>query len=356
MRALPAGIQSRFEKTESGRLTAAAPAGMRAALFEKLRDNGSRVGRVIPNAPFARLTGTVRPTSKSRDYLRISALLLGLAMASFGQATVAAAEIAPSPPPVKPAFAVPGPQGWHFEETRRFPAAEAKQGVVSDGEFLYVISDRAIGKYRAATGEKVSVWADAENGPIIHLNAGIIRDGKLYCAHSNYPTVPMLSSIEVWDTATLRHVASHSLGRTDGSLTWVDRRDDRWIACFVHYGKKGGEPGRGPEWTQLVEFDDDWHRTGGWALPAELIERLSPRGYSCSGGAFGPGGWLFATGHDNPELYVLAFPEGGTVLRWNATIPITAEGQAFGWDPRQPGVIYFVHRPGEVIVGKVSSK
>jgi hypothetical protein len=263
----------------------------------------------------------------------------------------AAEAVAPS---AQPAFVAPGPQGWRFEETRRFPAAEAKQGVVSDGEYLYVISDRAIGKYRAATGERVAGWTDGEPGALIHLNAVIVRDGRLYCAHSNYPTVPMLSSVEIWDTATLRHVGSRSLGRTDGSLTWIDRREGKWIACFVHYGKKGGEPGRGPEWTQLVEFDDDWRRTGGWALPVELIERLSPRGYSCSGGAFGPGGSLFATGHDNPELYVLAFPEGGPVLRWEATIPITAEGQAFGWDPRQTGVIYFVHRPGEVIVGKVT--
>jgi hypothetical protein len=282
------------------------------------------------------------------------ALLLALVGGAF--APLSAADLTPPPPQEKPAFVAPGPQGWRFEETRRFPAAEAKQGVVSDGEFLYVISDRAIGKYRAATGERVANWTDPEPGSLIHLNAGIVRDGKLYCAHSNYPTVPMLSSIEVWDTATLRHVASHSLGRTDGSLTWIDRRDGKWIACFVHYGKKGGEPGRGPEWTQLVEFDDDWRRTGGWALPAELIERLSPRGYSCSGGAFGPGGWLFATGHDNPELYVLAFPDGGPVLRWIATIPISAEGQAFGWDPRAPGVIYFVHRPGEVIVGRISNK
>ena len=314
---------------------------------------GSRVARVGRSARSARLTGTVRPTLKSRFDRRLSALLFGFVIATFGQSAVAAAEVIS--PPAKPAFAVPGPQGWRFDELRRFAAAEAKQGVAADGEFLYVISDRAIGKYRAATGARVASWAEAEDGPIIHLNAGIVRDGKLYCAHSNYPAVPMLSSIEVWDTATLRHVASHSLGRTDGSLTWIDRREGKWVACLVHYGKKGGEPGRGPEWTQLVEFDDDWRRTGGWALPAELIERLSSRGYSCSGGAFGPGGWLFATGHDNPELYVLSFPDGGTVLHWTATIPITAEGQAFGWDPREPGVIYFVHRPGEVIVGKIST-
>jgi hypothetical protein len=178
----------------------------------------------------------------------------------------------------------------------------------------------------------------------------------LYCAHSNYPGVPMQSSIEIFDTATLKPSGSHSFGRTDGSLTWLDRRDGKWIACFVHYGTRGGEPGRGPEWTHLVEFDDQWRRLRGWTLPAELVAHIGPRGYSVSGGAFGPRGFLYATGHDNPELYVLDFPSAGSVLNWIATVPITAEGQAFGWDPKDSGVLYTVARKTrEIIVGRVTA-
>jgi hypothetical protein len=119
----------------------------------------------------------------------------------------------------------------------------------------------------------------------------------------------------------------------DGSFTWLDRSDGssqlkpgKWIACFVHYGNKGAEPNRDSAWTQIIAFDDEWRRTGGWALPPDLIERFGGRGYSASGGAFGPGGYLYLTGHDNTELYVVAFPQAGSVMKWIATIPIPAEG------------------------------
>ena len=37
-------------------------------------------------------------------------------------------------------------------------------------------------------------------------------------------------------------------------------------------------------------------------------------------------GHLYLTGHDNTELYVVDFPKAGSVLKWIATIPISAEG------------------------------
>lgn len=254
-----------------------------------------------------------------------------------------------------PLPAKPGAGGWRYEEIRRIPAAEARQGVAADAEFFYAIDNFTVAKYRTATGERVARWEGEKGGSVIHLNAGLVHEGRLYCAHSNYPGVPMLSSVEIFDTGTLRHVGSHSFGRTDGSLTWLDRREGKWIACFVHYGKRGGEPGKGPEWTRVVEFDDAWRELRGWALPVELIATIGTKGYSVSGGAFGPKGLLFATGHDDPELYVLDFPAAGSALRWIATIPITAEGQAFGWGANEPGVLYTIGRKTrEVIVGRVS--
>lgn len=249
----------------------------------------------------------------------------------------------------------PGTEGWRFEELRRLPAAEARQGAAAGGQFVYAINNHALGQYRKETGERTAGWECPEGEPLIHLNAGVVHGGRLYCAHSNYPGVPMLSSVEIWDAATLRHTKSISLGRTDGSLTWIDRHEGRWLACFVHYGKKGGEPGKGPEWTRLAEFDDDWRPTGrGWAFPSELVARLGGRGYSVSGGAFGPGGHLFVTGHDEPELYVLEFPAGGSQLKWIATIPVPIEGQAFGWDPAQAGTIYLLSRKDrQIIVGRI---
>jgi len=264
-----------------------------------------------------------------------------------------AAVFADEVPAIAPA---PGGAGWHYEELRRLPAAEAGQGVVADAEFLYAINNHAIGKYRKASGERVALWEGGVGGEVIHLNAGIVYEGRLYCAHSNFPAVPMLCSVEIFDLASLTHVDSHSFGHVDGSLTWIDRHEGKWIACFVNYGKKGGEPGRGPEWTQIVEFDNHWQRTRAWGLPANLVARIGEKGFSLSGGAFGPKNLLYATGHDNAELYVLDFPKAGSILKWIATLPITAEGQSFGWDPKETGLLYSIGRKSrEIIVGRVSA-
>ncbi|MBL9216677.1 MAG: hypothetical protein JNG83_14460 [Opitutaceae bacterium] len=282
-------------------------------------------------------------------------IVLGSCTLAWAAEPAAPAPAAPAAAAPAPAAPIPGANGWKYVDLRSLAAPEARQGVAADREHLYIISNFAIGKYRKDTGQRVASWECPEGEPLTHLNAGIVHEGRLYCAHSNYPGVPNLSSVEIWDTATLQHVGSRSFGRADGSLTWVERRNGRWIACFVHYGKRGGEPGKGPEWTRIVEFDDEWRQTGGWAFPADLMARLGVRGYSCSGGAFGPGGYLFVTGHDHTELYVLQMPEAGPTLRWVATIPVTAQGQAFAWDPDEPEIFYSLSKKGRtVLVGRVT--
>lgn len=254
------------------------------------------------------------------------------------------------------ALAVEPSPGWRFEELRRFPAPEARQGVAVDRDGFIAIGNFELGRYGKEDGRRVAAWSCPEGKPLTHLNAGVVVDGRLYCAHSNYPGVPNLSSVEIWDASTLKHAGSHSFGRADGSFTWLDRRKGRWLACFVHYGKKGGEPGRGPEWTRLVEYDDDWRETGAWAFPADLVAHVGARGYSFSGGALGPGGYLYVTGHDEPELYVLAFPEAGPSLEWVATLQIPTAGQAFAWDPAQKDRLYLIGRKDrEVIEGRLVS-
>jgi hypothetical protein len=229
-----------------------------------------------------------------------------------------------------------------------FHAPEARQGVAADESHLYVISNHAIGKYDKSTQRRVARWECPEGEPLTHLNAGIVLDGKLYCAHSNYPGVPMTSSVEIFDTETLEHIGSHSFGVMAGSLTWLDRRDGFWFACFAHYGNRAAEPGRDPSWTTLVKFDSDWRRLESWVFPPELVERFGD--YSSSGGAFGPDGRLYVTGHDNPELYVLALPEAGSVLRWEDTVSIRAEGQAYGWDPSEPWTLYSIVKRERLVI------
>lgn len=106
----------------------------------------------------------------------------------------------------------PKPDQARFEEIARFKSEAARQGVAADAEYFYAVTDLGIAKHEKKTGKLVTEWKGPKDGPIIHLDSGAIVDGKLYAAHSNYPQEPMTSSVEVWDPATMQHVASHSFG------------------------------------------------------------------------------------------------------------------------------------------------
>lgn len=249
-------------------------------------------------------------------------------------------------------FAAPGSGGddWHCADLRRFSAAEATQGVAVDDRHFYAIASRAVGKYRKDTGERVASWEGGKGDRIKHLNAGIVLDGKLYCAHSNFPDMPEQCSVEIWDATSLRHLGEHRFEKPPGSLTWVDRRDGHWFACFAHYRKTSD-----PALTQVVKFDAGWRRIATWTFPAGLIERFA--GSSSSGGSFGPGAHLFVTGHDAKELYVLDVPENGGELIWRDTISISAAGQAFAWDRAEGDMLYSIQRKTkEVIVSRISCR
>ncbi len=138
--------------------------------------------------------------------------------------------------------------------------------------------------------------------------------GKLWCANSNYSLTPMGSSVEVFDTATMTHVDSHSLGMLDeGSLTWFDRYRGGWMAGFAHYDDEWRPPFKDHRFSSVVTFDAEWRRTGGWLFPATMLERMAP--YAASGGAIGPDGWLYLLGHDRSEMYVVGAPADGTDAR-----------------------------------------
>jgi hypothetical protein len=249
-------------------------------------------------------------------------------------------------------FAVEPNEDWTCREIRRFPAVEAKQGVAVDGEFFYAITNRQIGKYQKSDGKRVGGWKDAKGGEFIHLNSGFVRDGMLVGSHSNFPGVPMFSSVEIFDTKTMRPVSSHSLGIGPGSLTWIAERDGLRYACFANYAGATGTPGRDPAYTQVVCYDGQWRAVGGFGFPKELVKLFNNSSSSC--GAFGPGGFLYITGHDARELYVLDFPKAGSTFRWLATIPIPMPGQAFAWDPSDEKILYGIDRKSkEVIVVEI---
>ena len=233
------------------------------------------------------------------------------------------------------------------QEIRRFPAPEAHQAVSVDAEAFYAIDNTGIVRYDKHTGKRLAAWTCERGHPLIHLNSGVVRDGVLYCAHSNYPEQPMVSSVEMWDARSLRHSGSFSFGISSGSATWVDFLGDHRYVNFAHYSNRAAEPNRDPRWTTLVQYDRQWQRLQSWIYPAEVVSRLGQ--YSISGGVFA-GGRLLCTGHDNPELYVLKFPEGGSTLELEEIVATPNHGQGIALDPAEPDTLYAIDRATSQVI------
>lgn len=241
--------------------------------------------------------------------------------------------------------------GLEASEIGRWTVFEAYQGVAVDAEYFYGIGNFVLVKHRKDTGERVAERIGRRGGPIIHYNGGHVADGQLILAHQNFPRVPMTSSLEIHDTADLSLIRSHSLGIRFGSMTWAERRDGFWWACFANYSANGGIPGFDNSWTYFGKFDDNWQMLESWTFPPQVIATW--HNSSSSGGSWGDDGLLYVTGHDEPELYVMRLPtQGGSVLEYVTTIDVPFEGQSWSWDrsaaPRR--VIYGISRRAKDIV------
>jgi hypothetical protein len=254
-----------------------------------------------------------------------AAVLLGLVSLTSGP---------PASPPQVPSLTA--------RTLRVYDVPEAGQGVAADLSHFYAVDNSKLAKYEIASGRFVTTWA-APNGLIRHLNSCLADGARLWCANSNFPETPMGSSVEIFDTGTLNHAESVSLGmRDEGSLTWVDRYRAGWIAGFAHYDGRGGIGFKDHTYSSVVAFDAEWRRTGGWLLPAGVLERMAP--YAASGGAIGPDGWLYLLGHDRPEMYVVAQPSMGPTMIHLATIALEAEGQAFSWAQDRSRTVFTIDR------------
>lgn len=228
------------------------------------------------------------------------------------------------------------PPEFDAKIVKQFDAYDAYQAVAVDADSFYAISNVRLTQHDKNTGRAVQQSGDnvEMSEPLIHLDSGVVLDGKLYAAHSNYPGWPMTSSIEVWDVASMQHIDSHSLGVMLGSFTWLDRHEGEWWGTFANYDivQRGmAEPYGKTSNTVMVQFDDDFQVLQSWSLPAEILRRMSPM--SNSGGSWGSDGYLYLSGHDDPEIYVMALPETGSELDWLATVRLPGlSGQGIAWD------------------------
>lgn len=201
------------------------------------------------------------------------------------------------------------------------------QAVTVDQKYIYAIGANSIIKFDKQNFKKLNEWVEVADGPITHLNSGVVINGKLYCAHSNFPQKPMLSSIEIFDTKTLRHIGNHSFGFADGSATWIDHKDGYWWVAFANYGGRHTSEGRDNKWTKLVKYTKDWKQIESWAYPQEVLNQFGL--YSNSGGCWNPKGELYITGHDLKEIYVMSLPKSGSTLKYLSTIKTISAGQGF---------------------------
>lgn len=245
------------------------------------------------------------------------------------------------------------------ETVAQFPSPDARQAVAVDENYFYAVNNSAISKHDKTTGEFVAGWNGEEEGLILHLDSGVVVDGKLYAAHSNWPEWPMTSSIEVWDTETLEHVESYSFGIQLGSFTWLDRYGGYWWGAFANYNRI--QPGQQLPYgfqynTQVVKMDDNFQVLEQWAYPADLLENFETM--SNSGGSWGTDGYLYLSGHDFPRVYVVTLPEAGSLLNWVATITVPdIEGQGIAWDrSSDERLLYGIHRPtSQVFITRIPS-
>lgn len=244
----------------------------------------------------------------------------------------------------------PTTPGLVARELRRWAVPEANQAAAVDANHFYGIGNRTLVKHRKSDGVRVGEWRGAERGPIVHFNAGYVEGNRLVLAHSNFPELPMASSLETYDTATMMPVTSYSFGIRMGSLTWAVRHNGFWWACFANYNDRGTTPGFDQRWTYLGQFNDAWQLQQSWLFPSAFVTSWGKS--SCSGGDWGADGLLYATGHDEKVLYALRLPKQGVVLELVATITMPIEGQGWAWDRsmRRQRVIYGISRANKEIV------
>lgn len=226
-----------------------------------------------------------------------------------------------------------------IEFVRALPAPEANQAAAADAQFVYAIDNAVVAKIDRQTGERVAL----STGKAKHLNSGFLWEGKLYCAHSNFPQKPEKSEIMELDPETMALASFKDFGESHGSLTWAVREGDAWWCTFAYYGDENAR-------TALVRFDLQWQEQGRWLYPPEVIRDLGKNSIS---GGFWKDGHLLATGHDRRVIYRLRLPKAGNVLELLQVLPSPFPGQGIAIDPATGGFVGIDRGKRQVVFGEL---
>jgi len=229
-----------------------------------------------------------------------------------------------------------------YVATGSLESAHATQAATGDEKHIYAISNSLVVQYDRKTGEEIA----KSKGQAEHLNSGFLWEGKVYCAHSNYPKMPHQSDIRVCDPKTMGLTIFHTFKEPPGSLTWAVRRDKHWWCFFAHYGKDNAK-------SVLLKYDDDWKELARWTLPPELVKDLGE--YSLSGGIW-QDDELWTTGHDKKLIYRLKLPKEGPVLQVTGVVKSPYPGQGIAVDPKTGGLIGINRSMKQIVYARFEGK
>ncbi len=223
--------------------------------------------------------------------------------------------------------------------TKSISAAEAHQAAAADEKFVYAITNEKVAKYDRKSSERVAV----STGAALHLNSGFFLDGKLYCAHSNFPRLPEQSEIKVLDPESMQLTVFKYFGNFGGSLTWAVKREGHWWCNFAHYGAANDR-------TFVVQLDEKWQETGRWTYPPEVIRQIGLA--SISGGLWHDDS-LLVTDHDHRVLYRLKVPRAGKVLEFVSQEKAPFTGQGIAFDPVTGGLVGIDRSKKEILFAEL---
>jgi len=212
-----------------------------------------------------------------------------------------------------------------YKSTGSFSSEHATQAAAADMNSVYVVSNFVVAVYDRKTEKltKTSV------GKAEHLNSAFVRDGKVYCAHSNYPKKPDTSEIRVYDPATNQLTVFHDFKDPPGSLVWNVHDGKHWWCCFAHYKGDNAK-------TILIRYADGFKEEQRWTFPKIVVDDWDAM--SASGGIW-DGETLLVSHHHYQVLYRLRVPKDGKELEFVEALACPFPGQGIAADPKTGGLV-----------------
>lgn len=216
--------------------------------------------------------------------------------------------------------------GWTAQQAIASP--HAIQAAVVSTSHAYAISNTTVAQYDRSSGRLMATGTAVD---ALHLNSGFFFDGKIYCAHSNYPAEPPESDIRVFDPTTGQLSLVHRFQNPPGSLVWCVQRNGNWWCCFAWYRAENAR-------TVVIEFaeSDFVHELRRFTFPESVVADWD--GMSASGGIW-DGDTLLVSHHHFPVLYRLAVPDTGTELEFVEALTCPFPGQGIAADPLTGGLV-----------------